>query len=397
MGVVHAEAVGPSARLSSAERDAFELLSQRLEAVGFAGVDPYDALASPLLRACARGRLGELAAIQALKRLPVNLRPLLRVPQLRHTKALALLAAAHARVAPFDRSGRAAELALDLVDLLAARAIRSGGGAGYGYDFDVRTRWGAYRRGTPNAVATAFAADAFLECAQLGRADLLERAADCLEFAHGVLLRKHGRERFFAYYPGAAVPVHNASMLLAGVAARFAGSSTTLLGAAADAVAFTLRRQERDGSWPYAGPPGPRFVDGYHTAYVLEALRRWHALTGDPDALAALHRGLDLYLDRLIDPDGAPRATLGSRYPVETHAAATAISTLTRLASTDARAEAAAGRVLAYALANLVRADGRFLFRRGRYLVNRIAYVRWSDAHMLLALAERIAAKEQNG
>jgi mannose/cellobiose epimerase-like protein (N-acyl-D-glucosamine 2-epimerase family) len=74
-------------------------------------------------------------------------------------------------------------------------------------------------------------------------------------------------------------------------------------------------------------------------------------------------------------------------YPIDIHAAATAIWTLSLLRERDERALPTAARVLDFTLRRLRRRDGRFAFqlrRRGRLAV---PYIRWSDAHMLLALA----------
>jgi hypothetical protein len=186
-------------------------------------------------------------------------------------------------------------------------------------------------------------------------------------------------------------------MLLAGVVARLPDPPPGLLAAAEDATAFTVRRQRPDGSWPYGEAPGLSWVDGYHTAYLLEALRRRHSASGDAGTLAALETGLDLYLDRLIDSDGAPRVTLERRFPVESHAAGSAVSTLTRLARHDARAGSAAQKVVAFALARLARDDGRFAYQlRARRRVD-TPFVRWSDGHMLLGLADALAGDGEDG
>jgi hypothetical protein len=374
---VRTDAAPGAERRAAAARTAADELSAALEREGFAGHDPWDGLLSPALAALARGRAGRLLAVNALKRSPLDLRRPLGVPRRRFAKALALLASAYARLEP--DGGRARELAVEL----AALGIRYGDGVGYGYEFDVETRWGSYPAGTPNAVVTAFAGHAFLDAG-----DFEPRVEEVLAFARSSLLRERDGERFYAYHPGTEVAIHNASLLVAGLAARAgAGDERD-----ADAVAFTLARQREDGSWPYGEEPRLGWVDGYHSAYVLDALRLWAATGREPAVDDALARGLDFFLARLVDPDGAPRATAASRYPLDTHAAATAISTLTRLG--DERAASTAGRVLDWTLAHMRRADGRFAYRRGRLLRNSVPYVRWSDAHMLLALAVYLEAAD---
>lgn len=374
-------------------RSAAERLSRAVEAEGFAGWDPYDALASPALHACARTRLLRAGAIQALRRSPVNGRRLLGVPKQQHTKALALFVAAYARLATLGWGASYRDLALDLAERLVERARPAGDGVGWGYDFDVQTRWGFYRAGQPNAVVTAFAAHALLDASSLaGRGIVPELPRQALDYACSQLLVARGPERYFAYFAGSTTPIHNASLLVASVAARCASRNSEQWRAAEAAVSYSLARQRDDGSWPYGEGRGLGWVDGFHTAYVLDSLACWNEAGGaDGDAFV---RGLDLYLARLIDSDGAPRATCGSRYPLDIHAAASAVSTLSRLAGYDERAFPTAARVLGWTLRTMYRRDGRFAFRRHRLFRNSTPYVRWGDGHMLLALASFVAAEE---
>jgi len=375
--------VGAEARAAAARAAALRL-SEALERTGYAGHDPWDALSSSLVRRVARGRTARFVATNVLKRSPVDLRGALGVPARRHAKALALLAAAYARLEP--DGPRAPAFAQELL----GRAIPHGEGSGFGYDFDVQTRWGFYAAGQPNAVVTVFAGHAFLDVEPLvpaaEAARLREAVASCLAFARSSLLRRDGDEVFYAYHPDSRLPIHNANLLVAALSAR-AGEADE---ADAAAVRFSLERRRPDGSWPYGEGPRVGWVDGYHTAYVLEALARWREAGLDPAPDDALERGLDLFLARLIDPDGGPRATVESRYPLDTHAAASAITALSRL--DDPRALPAAGRVLDWTLATMRRRDGRFAFQQGRFLRNGTAYVRWNDAHMLLALANYLQA-----
>lgn len=342
-------------------------LTDSFLASGGCGWDPYDALSSRYLRAIARTRFSRRLCIQLVKRSPVNLRGALGVPRQVHTKGLALGLSA---VAQFGVEETAIG---ELHEKLEAASSRSADSRGWGYDFDVQTRWGFYERGRPNAIATAFAANALLDAG--ASADEL---GDVVEFIRG--LRQP--EGWFAYFEGSSVAIHNANLLLAGVLARLGEAEMTRA-----AVEYSLSSQLPDGSWPYGEAPGLEWVDGFHTAYVLDALHRWAEETGSAGADDAIARGLDLYLRRLVDPDGAARHTLRSRYPVDTHALASGITMLVRLRDRDERALPTAERMLDWALRHMLRRDGRLAFQQHRLYRNSIPYVRWSDAHMLLALA----------
>jgi hypothetical protein len=363
---------------ATAARAFTELLGVLIEG-DFRGWDPYDALSSPLLRRLGVTPSARQALVQALRRSPVNLRPLLAVRRQAHLKGLALAASACAAA---GRSGHAAGLAARVLAL----SMATDAGIAWGYNFDVQTRWGYYRAGQPNAVATVFAAHALLDVAELtGQPEFDEAARAAVSFCHAELLADCGGDRFFAYYRGASAPIHNANLLVAGLIART--GSEAAMSAAGDAIAYTLARQRADGSWPYGDGTSVGWVDGYHSAYVLDDLRRWHRATGDEATRAALETGLRYYLDRLIDRDGAARATSEARFPVDIHACATAITVLSRLRDVDDDALPAAERVLRWTLAHMRRPDGRFAYQRHRRYQNSVPYVRWNDCHMLLALA----------
>src|SRR5437660_11530457 len=80
-------------------RGAYLRLSSAIRRQDFAGWDPYDALSAPWLRSITPTPLLRRVAIQSVKRAPVNLRPLIGVKPLRHTKGLALCVSAYARMA----------------------------------------------------------------------------------------------------------------------------------------------------------------------------------------------------------------------------------------------------------------------------------------------------------
>jgi hypothetical protein len=362
-------------------RAAADSLSAALERNDFVGWDPYDALASPVIRAVARTPRLRQAAIQGLKLMPFNPRRALGVPEKENSKALALFVSAYVRLARLDSDGPFAGHALALAERLERRALPLGDGAGWGYPFDVQTRWGHYPRTQPNAVVTSFAAHALMDVEEIAPPGRFAPAIDmALEFARSRLLVDDGEDAFYGYYQGSRVPIHNASLLVASVFARRGQTDE-----AVPAVRYTLSRQRPDGSWPYGEGPGLDWVDGYHTAFVLWSLGR--VTPGDE-----LPAALDFFLARLVDPDGAVRASPEARYPVDIHSCASSIWALADLRDRDSRALETASGILAWTLANMRRDDGRFAFQQRRAFRSSVPYTRWSDGHMLLALSEYLTA-----
>src|SRR5947209_1240727 len=159
----------PPCCILAAMREEFETVYERLRAWcrarGYAGHDPFDALNSRLFRATPlrRSRLARLAWTQALKRSPVNLRTLARVPAGRNPKGTALFALAElSRLRATGKEEHAREARALLDDLLAAR-VETASGAAWGYNFDWQGRAFYAPRGTPAVVPTAFAVRALAE------------------------------------------------------------------------------------------------------------------------------------------------------------------------------------------------------------------------------------------
>jgi len=370
-------------------RAAADSLSAALERSDFVGWDPYDALASPGIRALARTPLLRQAAIQGLKAVPFNPRRVLGVPTTENPKALALFVSAYARLAKVEPEGRYGGLALALANRLEARAIRASEGVGWGYPFDVQTRWGYYPRTRPNAVVTSFAAHALMDVEELVPPGRFAPAIDsALEFARSSLAVEQKGHSYFAYHEGSRVPIHNASLLVTSLFARRGRPDDAL-----PALRYSLQRQRPDGSWPYGERSDLGWVDGYHTAFILWSLHRALRIEEEADRSAeALDRALDFFLAKFVDPDGAVRASPDARYPIDIHSCSSSVWALSSLHERDARTLETADRILGWTLGHMRRADGRFAFQQRRLFRASVPYARWSDGHMLLALSEFLAA-----
>ena len=274
-------------------RSAVERAERFVLAEDYRGYDPYDALTSPVFRVIrSRPRIVRRGAQQVLRRLPVNVRPLLGIRKGRNPVTLGLGLQAWALLAtamPAERERYAAESAR-LVGQLRDVASPGWSGACWGYDFDWETRDATVRAFTPTVVATGFVTNAlFTAHERLGTDGALALCESACVFVTRDLHRTPGADGSFcwSYSPVDRGRVLNAtakgSRLLAQVGAE--AGRPELFDDARRSLRFVVEHQRADGSWPYAIDDPRSWADNFHTAYVLDALAEYAQRTGD-DAFA---------------------------------------------------------------------------------------------------------------
>ncbi|MBK9303561.1 MAG: hypothetical protein IPM94_06665 [bacterium] len=384
-------------------------------AAGFRGSDPYDGLNSRLLAPLlGRSRLLRLAVIQGVKRSPVDVRPLLRIPAGLNAKGLALMLHG-AAVWPDagDGDGRRAWLADALLATaslpdgrpafgdrsvapgLAAR-VRDGrvempARLGWGYDFPWQSRAFLQPAHFPTVVATSFVVDAL---AAVGDDAVLEPVARFVETD----LRRHedADGLCFSYSPGDDTRVYNASLfgarILAQAAALGGPDAPARREAARRAVDWVVSRQRDDGSWVYGEAAHWGWIDNLHTGFNLETIDRLATLLGDDRWEGALRRGLDFYRRALFLDDGTPRYYTTSLYPLDPHSFAQGALTFLSLRRLQPDAVAFADRILSRGIEELWdERRGGFRFQKHRRHTQTAVHLRWSQAWMFRALCARLA------
>ena len=322
-----------------------------------------------------------------VKRSPVNLRPLLRIPPAHNDKALGLVASGYARLAVARADDTAADAARRWLDRVVSDAVVDGSGRAWGYHFDVRTRFFGYARGTPNTIATSFVAHALLDGLELlGETRFGDAAREAAGFLLDHMLDSDEDRPFFRYVPEERELVHNANLLACSVVVRTSALRDEPLDErVAAAVATSVEAQRADGSWAYSAGPVGDWVDNFHTGYVLESLGHCAALVEGLDP--AIQRGYDYWERELFLPSGEPRPAPGRRFPVDAHDYAQAIETW--LSAVDWRDGALerAERTADLLVARMLNPRGYVNFQRGRFVTNRVPFVRWTTAPAFRALA----------
>jgi hypothetical protein len=356
------------------------------EARDWKGYDPYDALNSPLATYLTLGTpLGRRAFTQAVKLSPLNLRPALRIVPAWNAKAIALVASAYARLGAARDDEGAREQARRWLGWLVENSTADVG-LGWGYHFDVQTRFFSYPCGTPNVIATSFAAHALLDGRELLREERWGEAAErSCEFLLTRLLEDDGQRLYFRYLPAEKELVHNANVLGCAVLARTAAllGRDDLRETVRRALSATLDAQQPDGSWPYAEGEGHGWVDNFHTGYVLEGLAACDPIV----PVRQLERGVAYWERELFLPDGTPKYFAERIWPIDAHNYAQAIETWLAVAPRRQGALHAAEHCASQLVERMLTRDGHVAFQRRRWWTSRVPYVRWTTAPAFRALA----------
>jgi hypothetical protein len=365
----------PSDDLATRCLEAAEALLGSAAHADFRGPDPFDALCFPWPSVLVGGRRRRQALIQLHARAPVDLRRLYRRRQPQIAKALGVFGSVGMRAHRLTGDARPRELGERALALL--EADRTAGPRAWGYPWDMQTRWSFYPAGTPNVVATAFAAGALFE------AGLADRARDAAQWVLDELWIEP--EGYFGYHPGRPVNIHNASLLgawLVHAAGVDAGERVQR------AIERTLDAQRPDGSWPYGEGANLAWTDSFHTGYVLICLERMRTVESRIEESVA--RGASHY-GRFFDAAGRALLWDGRPYPEDAHSAGTGLTTLALLHRRGLvdrdLVERVARRVLDVGLRR-----GRAVHRRYRVGRTTVRYLRWCDAHVALGLVDAAAA-----
>jgi hypothetical protein len=352
-------------------------LTEQAARSDFRGPDPFDALWFPWPSVLVGGRRRRQALIQLHARSPIDLRRVYRRDHPQIAKALGVFGSVGMRAHRLTGDARPRELAtraLSLVD-----ADRGAGPRAWGYPWDMQTRWSFYPAGTPNVVATAFAAGALLEAGD----EHADRARDAAQWALDELWVEP--DGYFGYHPGRPVNIHNASLLGAWLvhAAGVGGGDRVQR-----AIGRTLDAQRPDGSWPYGEGANLGWSDSFHTGYVLICLDRMGDV--DPRIEESVARGAAHY-ERFFDAAGRALLWDSKPYPEDAHSAGTGLTTLALLRRRGLVERELVERVARRVL-HVVLHRGRAVHRRYRVGRTTVRYLRWCDAHVALGLVDAAAA-----
>ena len=375
----------------------------------FKGSDPYDGLNSKLLGPLLKySKLLRFATIQAVKRSPINLRPLLIVPPGRNPKGLALFLSGLGfnKDITAETQETAAMLEQMILSLASKpdgtpafskdRAIRSditlkevenAGNFAWGYHFQWQSRAHLHPIWFPTVVCSSFILDAFHDSKSRFYPAVARNLA---RFTVDTLnIHKDENGICFSYSPQDNTRVYNASLFAAKILARAVKFAETpeeqnkYKELARSACDYVRNKQREDGSWIYGEADHWQWVDNLHTGFVLETMQSISETLQTKDYDSVIAKGLDYYRANLFEKNGTAKYFSNSTYPLDPHSFAQGAITLAKLNHTEQ-----AKKILNKAIDELwdEKAKG-FIFQKEKHYSVRQIHLRWSQAWMFKALS----------
>lgn len=363
------------------------------EANDWSGYDPYDALNSRILSSVPLldSRFPRIVCTQVLKRIPTNIRRLLLIPPTQNAKAMALFLAAFLKLSSAGVMNMERLVEVMIGRLIALRSQEKTYWA-WGYSFPWQTRTVLVPVGVPNLVCTSFVANALLDAYEQRRdKHCLEMAVSAAEYVVNELFWDDGKCGCGFSYPlrNLQSQTHNANFLAAALLCRvykYTGESR-FLGPALRAARYSTGRQRADGSWYYGEGESQRWIDNFHTGYILGALRSIGKFAGTAEFDEHVRRGFAFYRAHFFREDGAPRYFHNRTYPIDIHCVAQSIITLLEFKDVGTGNGELARSVYNWATQHMRDNRGFFYYRVQRFWTVRNSYMRWSQAWMVLALS----------
>lgn len=386
-----AEAKIPVTVREQIEKTCLQLL-EYCQARDWAGFDPYDALNSRVLPFVpfVNNRLSRIALTQINKRLPINLRPLMLVSKEQNPKAIALFLMSFVKLSRINLLDRK-ELIGSMIEKLVTLRSPNCSYWCWGYSFPWQTRTVLVSRWAPNLVCTTFVGNALLDAYEMNRnAQCLSMAVSAGEYILDELYWTNGDYASgFSYpVPLSRVRVDNANFLGAALLCRLyrQNGEKKFLETALKVARFSATKQHDDGSWDYGEMPTQRWIDNFHTGYNLCGLRSISRYAETSEFEPYIRKGFKFYRRHFFRKDDAPKYYHDHTYPIDIHCVAQSIITLINLRDHDESNFALAVSVYQWAMNNMWDEEGYFYYQVSPFFKNKISYMRWSQAWMLLAL-----------
>lgn len=339
-----------------------------------------------------------IALQQTVRRLPVNIRPLLGIPKHTSTKGMGFCALGYLKLYQATLNEEYLEKMRYCLDWLRENYSEGYSGYAWGNNFSYESRGGTISFNTPTIVWTSLIGNVFFDAFEAtGEAVYFDVAKSACEFILNDIERHVDSEDTICFMytpiktdtPSLKRCIHNSNVLGAWLLSRLYNytGDETVFSLSRKAVNYAIKYQRPEGGWWYGEPHKFQWEDSFHTGYNLESIHGYIKATGDETHKINLIKAFKYYKSTFFGEDGTPRYYNYKTYPIDIQCASQGIQTLVNLREYDPGAVELARKVAIWTIKHMQDPQGYFYFRKYPLITNKTPMFHWGQATMLSALA----------
>jgi len=273
----------------------------------FKGWEPYDVL-NNRLKSFFKAPIFRVLITQVFRLSPIFIHPLLKEKRL-YAKAVALFAHSFLILYEITKSRKYRDRAIYFLDWLDEHRSLQSRNFSLGSQYDLNLKTYESSSDTPSPFITALAVEAFISAYKiLGQKRYLEIAESGIRYFLDELpqIQVKNDQSYFIYHPNNSRFIPNLPAIISGTLARFYSISgdITILNTVVKNLKYVVQWQRSNGSWFYN--PNTKYVDNFHTGFILEALAKFEYYTKDIQFKSAFSKGLSYYIKNLFKSNGIP-------------------------------------------------------------------------------------------
>ena len=274
---------------------------------------------------------------------------------------------------------------------------------GYNYPWPTNSNRLVVSAYTPNSVVTGFNIRAIFQYY------LLTKEETCLDLIRGaekfilndIPMTENEKGICFAYTPIKKDITINASLLAAEILAYsdYAFDKKDNQEIIRKVFDFTMAHQNSDGSWYYSFEPEtgkPKKQIDFHQGYVLETIKRIceYSAIDIKDYDNQIKSGLLFYRGNQFTDEGIAYWRIPKKWPVDVHNQSQGIITFSLFKEYDPEYLYFASKIAEWTIENMQDLKGNFYYQKWPLITNKVSYMRWNQAWIMLAFTMRLQSEE---
>lgn len=382
-----------------------EELIRWLNLNGYSGWDIYDGLNSPITNKV-KNRYIRILLLQMNKYSPINCRPILKIEKGVDLKGIALIAQAYAKYYQITGENWCLGKLAYLIEYINDNSLYP--------DYDYHC-WASHyypylssdgtelNSGRPDIIGTSQAIIALSEAYSITKDQsikkILNSASNGLVY---LFYQDNDNLSFFRYNlqesSKKAIIINASAQAVEALSHYLKITDDNCIRAVCDnAIQTIIKLQNNDGSWSYStdlfGKAQEVQLD-FHQGYILDGMHAYLHLSGSfADLVSSIHSGSEYYILKQFRKGKISYYRYPLPFPIDIHNQAQGVITFSKLLDLDQKYIQMAKEILLWTINNMQDKSGYFYYQKWPCFTNRIPYVRWGQAWMLLAISTYLSAQ----